>query len=404
SKKHQQNTDILIAQLHAYEAYEYPYDVKFVEGIETPKTWWVGCKQEKNYIQMLSLKILSIIPHNVNCEHLFPVLGWFMSKHKTCLNVERLDKMARLHTYYISNGKSLLNYPVDDVDDDKFNEELTEEIDNIEEYEEEEEVIQPGENDIAGEGETFYKYFNVNNQDLCELLKIQIYLKLYDSPNIASSSDNNIDYAKNKAKKAAIKAQQEAETKKAKKKIEKPQDDDPEGTENPLGEAFKFLIPLQELSQKRIETHLLAFEIYIRKDKYLLALRSLMRHNIDKENSYLHKNIVLFNSKLSNNTKINETTTKVIEAEKSRILPDNRSIRHLLAGVEPLLIINPEKKQEVKDLLFKVYEDEYLNDRTLKNCILVYEAFKNTFESPKAKEFKKKCQEWFPILTYFKDS
>ncbi|CAJ0754742.1 18646_t:CDS:2, partial [Entrophospora sp. SA101] len=108
-----------------------------------------------------------------------------------------------------------------------------------------------------------------------------------------------------------------------KKKIEKPQDEDPEGTENPLGEAFKFLIPLQELSQKRIETHLLAFEIYIRKDKYLLALRSLMRHNIDKENSYLHKNIVLFNSKLSNNTKINETTTKVIEAEKSRILPDN---------------------------------------------------------------------------------
>ncbi|CAH1757196.1 2699_t:CDS:2, partial [Entrophospora sp. SA101] len=173
-KKTSANTDILIAQLHAYEAYEYTYDVKFVEGIETPKTWWVGCKQEKNYIQMLSLKILSIIPHNVNCECLFSVLGWFMSKRRTCLNVERLNKMARLHTYYISNGKSLLNYPVDDVDDDKFNEELTEEIDNIEEYEEEEEVIQPGENDIAGEGETFDKYFNVNNQDLCELLKIQV--------------------------------------------------------------------------------------------------------------------------------------------------------------------------------------------------------------------------------------
>jgi hypothetical protein len=108
--------------------------------------------------------------------------------------------MARLHTYYISNGKSLLNYPVDDVDDDKFNEEvnrsiiefdleenenenekenendleLTEEVDNIEEYEEEEEVIQPGENDIAGEGETFDKYFNINNHELRELLKIQV--------------------------------------------------------------------------------------------------------------------------------------------------------------------------------------------------------------------------------------
>ncbi|CAJ0757832.1 13007_t:CDS:2, partial [Entrophospora sp. SA101] len=41
-----------------------------------------------------------------------------------------------------------------------------------------------------------------------------------------------------------------------------------------------------------------------------------------------------------------------------------------------------------EDLLFKVYEDEYLNDRTLKNCILVYEAFKNTFESPIAEELK----------------
>ena len=36
-------------------------------------------------------------------------------------------------------------------------------------------------------------------------------------------------------------------------------------------------------------------------DKYLLALRSLIRaHNIDKENPHLYKNIVLFNSKGKN--------------------------------------------------------------------------------------------------------
>ncbi|CAJ0877381.1 6030_t:CDS:10 [Entrophospora sp. SA101] len=269
---------------------------------------------------------------------------------------------------------------------------------------------------------------------------IKIYLKLYDNPNIVSPSDNNLDYAnmteneikkaKNKAKKAAIKAQKEAEAKKApakeeqtKKRIEKPQDDDPEGeklvkTINPLEDAFKLLVPLQELSQKRIETHLLAFEIYIRKDKYLLALRSLIRaYYIDKENPCLHKDIVLFNSKVSNNTKIHETTIKVIEAERSKILPDNNdsliqfnnefleknkgSIEHLLAGVESLLIINPEKKQEAEALLLKVYEDEYLNNRTLK---VFYETLKNTFESPIAEEFKKKCQEWFPISTYFRDS
>ncbi|CAJ0631183.1 15872_t:CDS:2, partial [Entrophospora sp. SA101] len=246
----------------------------------------------------------------------------------------------------------------------------------------------------------------------------------------ANMTENEIKKAKNKAKKAAIKAQKEAEAKKApakeeqtKKRIEKPQDDDPEGeklvkTINPLEDAFKLLVPLQELSQKRIETHLLAFEIYIRKDKYLLALRSLIRaYYIDKENPCLHKDIVLFNSKVSNNTKIHETTIKVIEAERSKILPDNNdsliqfnnefleknkgSIEHLLAGVESLLIINPEKKQEAEALLLKVYEDEYLNNRTLK---VFYETLKNTFESPIAEEFKKKCQEWFPISTYFRDS
>src|SRR6185369_4385949 len=50
--------DLLIAQLRAYEAYEYPYDVKYFDGIDTPKLWWNSCKQDNNYIQMLALKIL----------------------------------------------------------------------------------------------------------------------------------------------------------------------------------------------------------------------------------------------------------------------------------------------------------------------------------------------------------
>lgn len=35
--------------------------------------------------------------------------------------------------------------------------------------------------------------------------------------------------------------------------------------ENPLEEAVKFLIPLKNLVRNKIETHLLAFEIYYRK-------------------------------------------------------------------------------------------------------------------------------------------
>lgn len=37
--------------------------------------------------------------------------------------------------------------------------------------------------------------------------------------------------------------------------------------DDPLEQAIKFLLPLQDLAANQIETHLMAFEIYIRKGK-----------------------------------------------------------------------------------------------------------------------------------------
>lgn len=42
--------------------------------------------------------------------------------------------------------------------------------------------------------------------------------------------------------------------------------------DNPLEEAVKFLIPLKTLVRHKIETHLLAFEIYFRKGSRLVSL------------------------------------------------------------------------------------------------------------------------------------
>merc|ERR1711935_908381 len=58
--------------------------------------------------------------------------------------------------------------------------------------------------------------------------------------------------------------------------------DDPMGekemkVEKPLDEALKYLKSLTLLAPSRIESHLLAFEVYIRKGKMLLTLRSLKR-------------------------------------------------------------------------------------------------------------------------------
>ncbi|CAG8463054.1 5199_t:CDS:10 [Diversispora eburnea] len=235
-------------------------------------------------------------------------------------------------------------------------------------------------------------------------IAIKIYLKLYDNPKTAALDNDDQDYAnmteaerkkaKSKAKKAALKKQKEDDEKKEKskddqkKRIEKPLDDDPEGekllkTDDPLGEAFKFLMPLQELSSKRIETHLLGFEIYLRKKKYLLALRALLQaYKIDKENATLHKDIIRFKLEVSSNiSKIHSTTIQVITEElTSKILPEDmtlikfseefiernkNSIEHLLVGAESFYLIDSSKKQETGNLLLKVYDEKYNETRTL---------------------------------------
>jgi len=63
----------------------------------------------------------------------------------------------------------------------------------------------------------------------------------------------------------------------------------------PLDEAIKFLIPLQTLATERIETHLMAFEIYYRKGKALLMLQSIKRaFKCNPSDSRLHQCIVRF--------------------------------------------------------------------------------------------------------------
>lgn len=60
----------------------------------------------------------------------------------------------------------------------------------------------------------------------------------------------------------------------------KPVDLDPEGdkyanTEKPLEDALLFVKPLELLAPENAQVHALGFEIYIRQEKYLLAVKAL---------------------------------------------------------------------------------------------------------------------------------
>lgn len=196
---------------------------------------------------------------------------------------------------------------------------------------------------------------------------------------------------RNKQRKAKKKAELEnAQAAKAEKKKEQynksrqqqNQDGDPEAPvldelipeklarpEDPLGKAIDFIKPLQLLVSGLIETHLLTFEIYYRKNKLLIMLQALKRaFAIDSNNATLHGCIIRF-IKLLNKTlpNANEFVRIVIQREMATELPiigkrsgdlnnefiarNKDSAEALIAGARVIYDDSPDNKTKAIELL-----------------------------------------------------
>ncbi|XP_071539281.1 N-alpha-acetyltransferase 15, NatA auxiliary subunit isoform X2 [Panulirus ornatus] len=243
-------------------------------------------------------------------------------------------------------------------------------------------------------------------------IAIAIYLRLHDQPLSANTGENNINTAnmdpaelkklRSKQRKAAKKAEQNKveEKKKEEKKAEhqkaksggntddldnQPAEDlDPsklERTEDPLGEAIHFLKPLQALASNRIHTHLMAFEIYVRKGKPLLMLQALKRAlKLEPCNPELHTCLIRFllyrQEKLTN---YNETIVDVINREVTRLLPttdpnklnedflnnNQESFLHRLQAARSMVLLDSVQRERALSIATAV--DPHLKDRTHEN-------------------------------------
>nr|XP_036854502.1 N-alpha-acetyltransferase 15, NatA auxiliary subunit isoform X3 [Manis javanica] len=182
-------------------------------------------------------------------------------------------------------------------------------------------------------------------------IAIEIYLKLHDNPltdenkereaDTANMSDKELKKLRNKQRRAQKKAQLEEEKKNAEKEKQqrnqkKKKDDDDEEiggpkeelipeklakVETPLEEAIKFLTPLKNLVKNKIETHLFAFEIYFRKEKFLLMLQSVKRaFAIDSSHPWLHECMIrLFSTAVCESKDLPDTVRTVLKQEMNRL-------------------------------------------------------------------------------------
>ena len=55
---------ILAIQMNNYDEYKSPYHFPYTDKLQTPQSWWLGCKQSNHYLQNLALYVLSIVPHS----------------------------------------------------------------------------------------------------------------------------------------------------------------------------------------------------------------------------------------------------------------------------------------------------------------------------------------------------
>ncbi|KAG5016290.1 hypothetical protein JHK85_022426 [Glycine max] len=281
------------------------------------------------------------------------------------------------------------------------------------------------------------------------------YIKLHDSPpKSTAEEDDNMSKLlpsqkkkmRQKQRKAEARAKKEAEEKneessasgvsKSGKRHIKPVDPDPNGekllqVEDPLSEATKYLKLLQKNSPDSLETHLLSFELYTRKQKILLALQAVKQLlRLDAEHPDSHRCLIKFFHKVgSMNASVTDSEKliwSVLEAERPTIsqlhekslfeannsfLEKHKdSLMHRAAFAEILHILDSNRKSEAVKFIEESTNNIVprngalgpIREWNLKDCIAVHKLLGTVLaDQDAALRWKVRCAEYFPYSTYF---
>ncbi|XP_017152306.1 N-alpha-acetyltransferase 16, NatA auxiliary subunit [Drosophila miranda] len=282
---------------------------------------------------------------------------------------------------------------------------------------------------------------------------IEVYLHLYDKPlkseaaieeiGIENLPPSELKKLRSKQRKAKKKAELEsaqaaqAQVKREqhqKSKQQASQETDPdapqldelvaeklERTDEPLERAIDFLKPLQQLAKERIETHLLAFEVYYRKNKPLLMLQSIQRARaVNSAHPEVHSCIIRFMKSLSSALKqqrfnehvqqvLDKATKELIGSKTLQQLNDefiakhNASILHLYEGARSLFELDPSKK----DTAIKLVTNFNPNKLRLEEAIKVYTALRDGDVFGECEEetaaYQQACQQRFQYARIFRN-
>jgi hypothetical protein len=103
----------LMHQMKLYRTRQKPFDIDLSDS-EFPITWWSSMEdnfsKEKDYLVQLALKLYSVTPHAAGCERVWSSLGWLYGKRRNRLELNKIENMYKLASYYHAHAKQELPY------------------------------------------------------------------------------------------------------------------------------------------------------------------------------------------------------------------------------------------------------------------------------------------------------
>ncbi|CAG8602979.1 13707_t:CDS:1, partial [Racocetra fulgida] len=83
-------------------------------------TWWLTLEVQLNYIKILVFKILNLKHQNASCEQMHSILRWFSENRRGRLNIDHLELMTKIYSWYVTNSKNELKYLPDEITEEEI--------------------------------------------------------------------------------------------------------------------------------------------------------------------------------------------------------------------------------------------------------------------------------------------
>eukprot|EP00898_Chlorokybus_atmophyticus_P006405 jgi/Chlat1/6766/Chrsp50S06467 len=210
---------------------------------------------------------------------------------------------------------------------------------------------------------------------------------------------------------------------------------DPDGEqllqcEDPLTEAVKYLRLLQEHHGCSIETHELAFEVYSRRKRPLLALQAVKRMlRVDPTHQDTLKAVVKYYKSVESlpepSTDEEKLVRSVIIVERDEVLAGktlqqyaddfrqaNVSLAHTVSYCECLLLLSPDASSQVMPIVEATCSrleqgasaEEVRRSWNLEDCIAVHKLLLARVGDDISSQWKQRCSQKFPFSRYFEGS